>query len=163
MDTEDPTQSDLTSTKPYLVRALYEWILDNGLTPHLLVDAQYPGTQVPAEFVQEGQIVLNIAPSAVRSLVIGNERIHFGARFGGVARALSVPTEAVLGIFTRENHQGMVFPKPEYPQGDLAAADAAPDGEPEIGPRDPSGDGRPTGKQKGKGGPKGGPHLKIVK
>ncbi|MFY9973656.1 MAG: ClpXP protease specificity-enhancing factor SspB, partial [Chromatiaceae bacterium] len=67
MDPTEPTQADLTSTRPYLVRALYEWILDNDLTPHLLVDAEYPGTQVPAEFVQDGQIVLNIAPSAVRN------------------------------------------------------------------------------------------------
>jgi stringent starvation protein B len=159
MDTTEPTQADLTSTKPYLVRALYEWILDNDLTPHLLVDAEYPGTQVPAEFVQEGQIVLNIAPSAVRNLVMGNDRIHFGARFGGVARELSVPTEAVLGIFARENHQGMLFPQPEYPRETPAASDAAPGQGPQTEPPGPSDGGQSPARQKGKGGP----HLKVVK
>lgn len=160
MDTADPTRATLGSTKPYLVRALYEWILDNGLTPHLLVDAQYPGTQVPVEFVQDGQIVLNLAPSAVRNLVIGNDWIQFGARFGGVPRELSVPTEAVLGIFTRESHQGMVFPQPEYPQ--------SVEDEPKVIGAEPrpqattGGDVTPPRKG-GKGGPKGGPKLKVVK
>lgn len=159
MDTTQPTQADLTSTRPYLVRALYEWILDNDLTPHLLVDAEYPGTQVPAEFVQDGQIVLNIAPSAVRNLVMGNDRIHFGARFGGVARELSVPTEAVLGIFARENHQGMLFPQPEYPRETPATADSALGRGPETEPRKPSDGRKPPAGQKDKGGP----HLKVVK
>lgn len=159
MDPTEPTQADLTSTRPYLVRALYEWILDNDLTPHLLVDAEYPGTQVPAEFVQDGQIVLNIAPSAVRNLVMGNDRIHFGARFGGMARELSVPTEAVLGIFARENHQGMLFPQPEYPRESPAAADASLGRGPETEPRGPSDGGKSPARQKGKGGP----HLKVVK
>lgn len=167
MDTAEPTGATLTSTKPYLVRALYEWILDNGLTPHLLVDAEYPGTQVPSEFVQEGQIVLNLAPSAVRNLVIGNDRIHFGARFGGVARELSVPSEAVLGIFSRENHQGMVFPQPEYPREAQGAAVKALKEAPETGPPDSAGSrtpgGKPAGKPGGKGRPKGGPNLKVVK
>lgn len=163
MDPADPTEAALTSTKPYLVRALYEWILDNALTPHLLVDAQYPGTQVPPEFVQDGQIVLNLAPTAVRNLVIGNDRIHFGARFGGVARELSVPSEAVLGIFARENHQGMVFPEPEYPTEAPGAAGKAPRGKSEASPRDLSGTPKPPGKQGGKGRPKGGPNLKVVK
>lgn len=163
MDTAAPTEAALTSTKPYLVRALYDWILDNGLTPHLLVDAQYPGTQVPPEFVQDGQIVLNLAPTAVRNLVIGNDRIHFGARFGGVSRELSVPSEAVLGIFTRENHQGMVFPQPEYPMEAPAPGDSAPRGEPRGRLRDASGDATTPGKQGAKGKPKGGPNLKVVK
>lgn len=162
MDTADPTGATLTSTKPYLVRALYEWILDNGLTPHLLVDAQYPGTQVPSEFVQDGQIVLNLAPSAVRNLVIGNDRIHFGARFGGVARELSVPSEAVLGIFSRENHQGMVFPQPEYPRAAEGGAVKALEEPSETGP-DSAGSRTPAGKPGGKGRPKGGPNLKVVK
>lgn len=163
MDTADPTGATLTSTKPYLVRALYEWILDNGLTPHLLVDAEYPGTQVPSEFVQEGQIVLNLAPSAVRNLVIGNDRIHFGARFGGVARELSVPSEAVLGIFSRENHQGMVFPQPEYPQATEGGAVKALKEAAETGQPDSAGRRTPAGKPGGKGRPKGGPNLKVVK
>ncbi len=163
MDTADPTEAPLTSTKPYLVRALYEWILDNALTPHLLVDAQYPGTQVPPEFVQDGQIVLNLAPTAVRNLVIGNDWIHFGARFGGVARELSVPSESVLGIFARENHQGMVFPQPEYPREVPAPDDSAPGGERKAKFRDASGAGKTPGKQRAKDKPKGGPNLKVVK
>jgi stringent starvation protein B len=160
MDTTDPTGAALSSTKPYLVRALYEWILDNGLTPHLLVDAQYPSTQVPIEFVQDGQIVLNIAPTAVRNLVIGNDRIRFGARFGGMARELSVPCEAVLGIFARENHQGMVFPQPEYPQ--RADADQGPGSDPQQARTGAAADaGAAPGKRGTKA--KGGPNLKVVK
>lgn len=153
----------MSSTKPYLVRALYEWILDNGLTPHLLVDARYPGTQVPAEFVQDGQIVLNVAPSAVHNLVIGNDWIQFSARFGGVARELSVPSEAVLGIFTRENHQGMVFPQPDYPHVTAEAEQTMPADEPEGKPRSAAGPRSTPPKQGGKGRPKGGPNLKVVK
>lgn len=163
MDHSDPNLAPLSSTKPYLVRALYEWILDNGLTPHLLVDAQYPSTQVPAEFVQDGQIVLNLAPTAVRNLVIGNDRIQFGARFGGVARELYIPTDAVLGIFARENHQGMVFPHPEYPTEaptkPEAGAETAEGGTP---PSKPGTGDRPD-KGGGQGRPKGGPRLKVVK
>ncbi|QIK37047.1 ClpXP protease specificity-enhancing factor [Caldichromatium japonicum] len=109
------TQDRMTSSKPYLIRAIYEWILDNQMTPHLLVDVHFPQTRVPLEFATDGRIVLNIAPSAVRGLVIGNEWIEFSARFGGVARDVLIPTEAVIGIFTRENNQGMFFPEPEYP------------------------------------------------
>jgi stringent starvation protein B len=163
MDTATPTPAALSSTKPYLVRAFYEWILDNGLTPHLLVDAQYPGTQVPVEFVQDGQIVLNLAPSAVRNLVIGNDQIQFAARFGGVARELLVPTEAVLGIFTRENHQGMVFPQPEYPEGGAGRGEARPETETTGRSPAPTGAGVGQSPREGKGRPKGGPNLKVVK
>jgi stringent starvation protein B len=103
----------MTSNRPYLVRALYEWILDNDMTPHLLVDANRPDTVVPSKFVQDGKIVLNISPSAVRGLVLGNERISFNARFAGVAMDASVPAEAVLGIYARENGRGMLFPEEE--------------------------------------------------
>lgn len=112
----------MTSNRPYLVRALYEWILDNGLTPHLLVDASRPGAVLPIEFVQDGKIVLNIGPSAVRGLVLGNERISFNARFGGVAMDITVPAEAVMGIYARENGRGMLFPD-EEPQATAASAE----------------------------------------
>ncbi|MGE5152711.1 MAG: ClpXP protease specificity-enhancing factor [Bdellovibrio bacteriovorus] len=161
MDTTNPPEASLSSTKPYLVRALYEWILDNALTPHLLVDAQYPGTQVPADFVEDGQIVLNIAPTAVRNLVIGNDRIEFGARFGGVARELSVPCEAVLGIFSRENHQGMVFPQPEYPRQARGDVGTGPGSEPQARPADAA-DAGPGPRKRGTKA-KGGPNLKVVK
>ena len=105
----------MTPNRPYLIRAMYDWICDNGLTPHLAVDAHYPGTQVPQEFVQDGQIVLNLAPRAVQGLVAGNEEIIFSARFGGVPRNLLVPVGAVLAIYARENGQGMAFSADDIP------------------------------------------------
>lgn len=115
----------MTSNRPYLIRALYEWILDNELTPHLLVDARRKDAELPIAYVQDGKIVLNIAPSAVRGLVIGNDRIAFGARFGGVAMDVSVPVDAVIGIYARENGRGMLFPEDE-PQPDGSPDDDGP-------------------------------------
>ena len=106
----------MTPNRPYLIRAMYDWICDNGLTPHLAVDAHYPGTRVPQEFVQDGQIVLNLAPRAVQGLVAGNDEIIFSARFGGIPRNLLVPVGAVLAIYARENGQGMAFSADEIPQ-----------------------------------------------
>ena len=99
----------MNSSRPYLVRALYEWIVDNDCTPHMLVNAEYPAVQVPQGFASDGQIVLNISPSAVRHLHMDNEAVSFEGRFGGVAHTLYVPTGAILGIYARENGQGMVF------------------------------------------------------
>ncbi|MBK8183684.1 MAG: ClpXP protease specificity-enhancing factor [Candidatus Competibacteraceae bacterium] len=99
----------MTSTRPYLIRALYEWIEDNGLTPHLLVNAESPGVEVPKQHVHEGRIVLNINAAAVRDLRLGNDWIEFNARFGGVARTVRIPLSAVLAIYARENGQGMAF------------------------------------------------------
>jgi stringent starvation protein B len=99
----------MTPNRPYLIRAIYDWILDNQMAPHLLVNASHPGTLVPAGFVQDGRIVLNISPTAVRGLVLGNERIGFSARFGGVSMEVSVPPAAVLGIYARETGRGMLF------------------------------------------------------
>lgn len=99
----------MTSSRPYLVRALYEWITDNGLTPYLLVDAEREGLHAPLEYADNGKLVLNIAPRAVRDLNVGNDVITFSARFGGVARDVSVPIPAVLAIYARENGQGMLF------------------------------------------------------
>jgi stringent starvation protein B len=157
MSTEDITT---TSTKPYLVRAIYEWILDNNMTPHLLVDAGYPGTRVPMEFVEDGQIVLNIAPSAVQGLVMNNDWVHFSARFGGVSRNLEIPSEAVLGIFSRENHQGMIFPPSQQPELEFADSDQVPlESEPTKPVERTKGERTPPGKGKGRSGPM----LKIVK
>ena len=100
----------MTSHRPYLLRALYEWIADNGLTPHLLVDATRPGVQVPPHAVQDGRVVLNIADRAVAGLEMDNEQIRFSARFGGVSQAVRVPVGAVLAIYARENGQGMALP-----------------------------------------------------
>ncbi len=106
---------ELTSTKPYLIRALYEWIVDNDLTPHLLVDAEADGVQVPVEFIVDGQIVLNISGTAVRSLDLGNEWIFFNARFNGVAQDVHIPVIAVKAIYAQENGKGMVFAEEELP------------------------------------------------
>lgn len=100
--------SELTSTKPYMVRALHEWCVDNGLTPHLVV-AVNAATRVPMAYVKDGEIVLNLSYSATKGLEIGNEAISFSARFNGVSQNLYVPVQAVRGIFARENGQGMFF------------------------------------------------------
>lgn len=93
-----------------MIRAIYEWVMDNNLTPHLVVYADAPNVSVPVEFVnKDNQIVLNIAPRAVDTLEMGNESISFSARFGGVPTDIFVPTHAVVGIYARENGQGMMF------------------------------------------------------
>jgi len=95
-------------------QAIYEWICDNNLTPYLLVDATQPNTMVPEQFIQDGQIVLNIVPHAVHQLHMSNDAITFSARFGGVSRDIYVPLYAVLGIYARENGQGLFFDPNEY-------------------------------------------------
>lgn len=115
----------MTSSRPYLIRALYEWITDNGLTPHILVNAKLPDVEVPLQHIHEGRIVLNINPSAVQGLRLDNDRIEFSARFGGIAQVVRVPTAAVMAIYARENGQGMAFgeeegggePSPPGPEG----------------------------------------------
>ncbi|WP_336931032.1 ClpXP protease specificity-enhancing factor [Acinetobacter tandoii] len=107
-------ETNLSPTRPYLARAIYEWICDNNLTPYLLVDATQPNTMVPEQFIQDGQIVLNIVPHAVHQLHMSNDAITFSARFGGVSRDIYVPLYAVLGIYARENGQGLFFDPSEY-------------------------------------------------
>lgn len=99
----------MTSSRPYLIRALYQWIVDNGVTPYVLVDASVEDVVAPEQYIQDGKIVLNIAPMAVRSLVLGDEHISFNARFGGQSIDIFVPVSAVLAIYARENGQGMMF------------------------------------------------------
>jgi len=115
----------MTPSRPYLVRALNEWILDNEMTPYLVVDAGLQGVQVPQEFVTDGQIVLNICPSAVVGLSIDNEAVEFSARFGGVPMQVYVPFTAIMAIYAKENGQGMVFGAepgaPELPGSDKPA------------------------------------------
>lgn len=132
----------LPSTKPYLLRALWEWCCDNGFTPYIAVQVD-ERTRVPREFVRDGQIVLNIGPGATNKLQIGNELIEFQARFGGTARELSVPVEQVSAIYSRENGAGMAFEidGEALPLGDEMAADAVADEPPPEPPR-PEG-GRP--------------------
>lgn len=105
----------MKSSRPYLVRALYEWILDNACTPYLLVDATVAGVEVPQQYVKNGQIVLNVAPGAVAGIDMSNDDIRFRGRFSGVAIDVFVPIGAVLGIYARENGQGMVFDPEQAP------------------------------------------------
>jgi stringent starvation protein B len=123
-----------TSTKPYLLRAIYEWCTDNGYTPYLaaVVDAQ---TRVPREFVKNGEIVLNISFTATSGLKMENDFIHFNARFGGVSREISVPVQNVVAIYARENGQGMAFEASKSPpeNGDVTPDAAAKGGPPSPG------------------------------
>jgi stringent starvation protein B len=99
----------VTPNRPYLLRAFYEWIVDNDCTPYLVIDADYPETKVPPQFVQNGQIVLNMAPSAVSQMQMGNDVLSCSARFGGHPFALYIPVKAVLAIYAKENGAGTVF------------------------------------------------------
>lgn len=127
----------MNSSRPYLVRALYEWIVDNGCTPHILVNAEFPGVRVPPGYASDGQIVLNVSPTAVRHLQMDNEAVSFEGRFGGVAQNLYIPSQAVMAVYARENGQGMVFDlEPPVPADDEELQD---DGGPTDEPPRPSG------------------------
>jgi len=141
--------SEVTSTKPYMIRALHEWCMDNGMTPHLLV-AVNEQTRVPAAYVKDGEIMLNLNYTATKDLQIGNEAITFSARFNGVSQNLYVPMNAVRGIFARENGQGMFFqPEPEV--------EAVAETEPDVIQATPA-EGKPEKPPAGKK-----PSLKLVK
>ncbi len=143
----------MTSNRPYLLRALYEWINDNNLTPYILVDAQQPDVQVPASAIKDGKVVLNIAMRAVESLDLGNEALSFQARFSGVSQYLYVPVSAIIAIYAHETGQGMMLPPDEAPlQGEDTESEdvsAETDDSPGEGPKPP--------------GPSKGGHLRIVK
>jgi stringent starvation protein B len=104
----------MTSSRPYLVRAIHEWIVDNDLTPHIVVDADAEGVSVPREYVKDGQISLNISAGAVHGLSMDNDWIMFDARFGGKSFQVGVPTAAVVAIFAKENGAGMSFGEDEH-------------------------------------------------
>jgi len=133
----------MTSNRPYLLRAMHEWIVDNGMTPYLLVDAEHQGLQVPASAVKDGRVVLNIAGRAVAQLQLGNREVSFMARFGGVGQSVVVPVAAVLAVYAQETGQGMGLPPDE---GEVAA------------PQEPS-----AGPDTGPEAPKRGGHLRIIK
>ena len=141
----------MSSHRPYLLRALYEWISDNDMTPHLLVDATQPGVRVPAHTINDGKVVLNIAARAVAHLDMDNDAVAFTARFGGVSHAVIVPVGAVLAIYARETGQGMALPPEEE-------VPTAPGDAPAPSPNDddtpPDDGGEP---------PRRGAHLRIVK
>jgi stringent starvation protein B len=122
----------MTSNRPYLLRALYEWISDNGLTPYLLVDATLDGVRVPPGAAKDGKVVLNVAARAVGQFEISNDRVQFLARFGGVSQSVYVPMHAVLAIYAQENGQGMMF------QADGSPAEPPPSGPtPDESPKRP--------------------------
>lgn len=126
----------MTSSRPYLIRAIHEWISDNNLTPYITVDAQIPGTEVPAQYIKDGLIVLNLSQTAVQALVLGNDWISFRARFSGKVIGVHIPINAVLAIYAKENGQGMSF-APET----TASDDNSP---PPSTPSPPARTGRPT-------------------
>lgn len=105
----------MSSNRPYLLRALYEWISDNGLTPYILVDATINGVIAPSNVVQDGRVVLNIAMRAVSQLELGQDAVRFLARFSGVSQSVEIPLAAILAIYAQENGQGMMFPPEESP------------------------------------------------
>ncbi|MDH5831914.1 ClpXP protease specificity-enhancing factor [Luteimonas sp. M1R5S18] len=141
------SQPAMTSHRPYLLRALYEWISDNGMTPHILVDAGLPGVRVPTHTVKDGRVVLNIADRAVAKLELDNDAVRFTARFGGVSHPVVVPVSAVLAIYARETGQGMALPE------EVGPGQPPPDDEP-TPPDDTPGD---------DGAPKRGAHLRVIK
>ena len=110
----------MTSKRPYLLRAINEWIVDNGMTPHILVDALADGVQVPQQYIEDGKIVLNISPTAVRELEIGNELLFFNARFGGQFFNLHIPINSVLAVYAKENGMGVIFPDEEQEGAETA-------------------------------------------
>ena len=131
----------MTSNKPYLLRALNEWILDNEQTPHIIVDIHGEGVEVPSQAIQDGKLVLNIAPMATRNLHMGNDAITFQARFAGVSREIYLPIDSVMAIYARENGQGMMFAQSKEP-GEKDSGEDTPGG---------NGDSPPA------------PHLKLIK
>jgi len=151
VSTDAPT---MTSNRPYLIRAMYEWINDNGMTPYLLVDAAFPGVVVPVQAIKDGRIVLNVAARAVTQLSLGDQEIHFLARFGGVSQSVRVPVAAVQAVYAQESGQGMALPEEAagrtVPPLQKNAEQDDPDGPPDATP--PGGDSARRGA-----------HLRIVK
>jgi stringent starvation protein B len=132
--------ASVTSRRPYLLRAMHEWISDNAQTPHIVVDAQLGGVDVPRQYVKDGKIILNLSHAATSALKMGNDWVEFNARFGGVTRHVKVPLGAVLGIYARETGQGMIF------------------SENDMGPEPPAAGKSSAAGEKGRR-----PHLKVVK
>ncbi|MDH5738291.1 MAG: ClpXP protease specificity-enhancing factor [Gammaproteobacteria bacterium] len=142
----------MTSTIPYFLRSLNEWILDNGCTPYLIVNATHPSVIVPAEHIEDGQIVLNISPQATRHLMMTNELISFSSRFGGAAYDISIPVEAVMAIIARENGEGMWFTHESVSSAGTGQGNGS---EPaESAGKGSVGDGKPA---------RGKPDLKVIK
>lgn len=141
-----PPEIRMTSNRPYLLRAMYEWIGDNGMSPYLLVDASAPGVRVPASTIRDGKVVLNVAARAIAQLDMGNESIRFLARFGGVSQSVEIPVSAVQAIYAQETGQGMMM----APEGDSSDSQGA------GGESDPPTETPPEP-------PKRGAHLRVIK
>ncbi|HET7266656.1 MAG TPA: ClpXP protease specificity-enhancing factor [Oleiagrimonas sp.] len=145
---------NMTSNRPYLLRAIYDWIADNNLTPYVLVDASVEGVRVPPQTIRNGQVVLNLAMQAVADLDLGNEWVRFKARFSGASHTVMFPVAAVLAIYAQENGQGMMFadegdgptPPPGPPGGDEPESDQGNKSDKSDAPAK-----------------RGAPHLKVVK
>lgn len=151
--TDNEKTMSMSSNRPYLLRAIYDWITDNNLTPYVLVDAGFAGVRVPPQVIKNGQVVLNLAMRAVANLDLGNEWISFQARFSGVSQTIQIPVLAVLALYAQENGQGMMFPADE--EGGDTPPPSAPEPEdttPTSGADD--GDDKPR---------RGAPHLRVVK
>jgi len=134
----------MSSSRPFIVRALYDWILENNCTPYILVNAFADQVEVPQEHVKDGQIILNISPAAVQALIVRNEALEFEGRFAGIPKLVYVPIGAVRGIYAKENGQGMIFdadgaaPKPPSPTGsDPQANSSGPKSMKPSGPSSP--------------------------
>ena len=163
----------MTPSRPYLLRAFYDWLLDNDLTPHLVVDANASQVEVPVLYVQDGQIVLNIAPSAVQDFHMDNEALSFSARFGGIPTQVYIPMAAALAIYARENGAGTMFePEAAYEVEDDFEADFdplinevdQPSSETETETIEQPTTAKPEMKEEAKPRPvKGRPHLTLVK
>ena len=143
----------MNSSRPYIVRALYEWIVDNDCTPYVLVNAMGENVEVPQQYVKNGQIVLNVSPVAVMNLLLTNEAMQFNGRFGGTPMDIFVPMQAVMGIYARENGEGMIFDMDDGPRPE---------------PTPPNGSGAPSKDSKGNAGsgktsPAKKPGLRVVK
>ena len=142
------------STKPYLIRAIYDWTLDEGLTPQVMVDVEVDNVVVPTGYARDGKIVLNLHPNSVRDLEVGNQYLLFSARFGGRAEEITIPVEAVMAVYARENGQGIVF----QPDGSGVTPPPPPDNRQD---EQPSGAEKSPGERDTK--TRSGPRLTLVK
>ena len=105
----------MTSTRPYLLRAFHEWIVDNNMTPYVVIDAEYPQVQVPRQYIEDGKIILNVSPYATEGLLMSNERLEFNASFAGQVYTIDAPMGSVLAVYAKENGRGMVFQEDDEP------------------------------------------------
>ena len=144
----------ISSSRPYLIRAIYDWLLDNKLTPYIMIDASVSDVIAPKQFIEDGKIVLNIAQQAVGSLRLGNELVEFDASFSGVITHIKVPVKAIKAVYSYENGRGMIFNDED--DVDVGGHVGISESEPVMPAADSKG-GRPTPKGKGK------PNLRIVK